>query len=144
MVAIEVHRSIAAPPERIFDWLTDPVNLTAAPLFLRAGWVRGVSGPGVGARREVVVLGAWLREEITAWDAPRSYSYRVIRSVPPSDHQGGTVTVTPSGEGADVTWATAYTVPALGGGKVVEAVTLPVFRWSFRAILDGCAKALER
>lgn len=144
MVQVEVRRTIAAPPERVFDWLTDPVNLTAAPLFLRAGWVNGISGPSVGARREVIVLGAWLREEITGWDAPRSYSYRVIRSVPPANHEGGTVTVTPSGDGSDVTWATGYTVPALGGGKLTEAVTLPIFRSSFNAILDGCAKALER
>lgn len=31
------------------------------------------SGPGVGALREVTGVGTWLREEITAYDAPRSY-----------------------------------------------------------------------
>ncbi|HEY0227329.1 MAG TPA: SRPBCC family protein [Mycobacterium sp.] len=144
MVQVAVQRTICAWPEEVFAWLTDPVNLTAAPLFLRAGWANGVSGPSVGARREVIVLGAWLREEITAYDAPRSYSYRVIRSVPPANHEGGTVTLTASGDGTDATWATGYTVPALAGGKITEAVTLPIFRSSFQAILAGCAKALER
>jgi hypothetical protein len=36
-----------------------------------------------------------------------------------------------------------YTVPVRGGGKVMEAVSPPLFRSTFRAILAGCAKALE-
>jgi hypothetical protein len=37
-----------------------------------------------------------------------------------------------------------YTVPARGGGKVVEAPTAPLISFDLRAILAGCAKALER
>jgi len=37
-----------------------------------------------------------------------------------------------------------YTLPARAGGKVVELLTLPLIRLlTFRAILAGCAKALE-
>jgi uncharacterized protein YndB with AHSA1/START domain len=143
MVELHVERTIAASPERTFDWLTDPANLTVAPMFLRAGWAKGFSGPSVGARREVTAVGAWLREEITAYDTPRSYSYRVVRSFPAAEHQGGTLTCTPSDGGTRVDWVTAYSVPARAGGKVTAAVTAPLFRWSFRAILAGCAKALE-
>jgi hypothetical protein len=81
MVQLHVERTIAAPPERTFDWLTDPANLTTAPLFLRAGWAKGFSGASVGAMREVTAVGAWLREEITAYDAPRSYSHIDVHSV---------------------------------------------------------------
>lgn len=143
MVQLRVERTIAAPPEQVFDWLADPANLRAAPLFLRAGWAKGFSGPSVGARREVTALGAWLREEITAYDSPRSYSYLVVRSFPAADHDGGTLTFTPSGDGTHVDWVSTYTIPARGGGKVTEAVTSPLFRSCFRAILAGCAKALE-
>jgi hypothetical protein len=40
MVQLYVERTIASSPERVFDWLVDPANLTAAPLVLRAapGW----------------------------------------------------------------------------------------------------------
>ena len=72
MVQVHVERTIAASPERVFDWLTDPANLTAAPLFLKAGWANGSSGPGVGALREVTGVGMRFREKITAYDAPRS------------------------------------------------------------------------
>ena len=74
MVELHVERTIAASPERVFDWLADPANLTASPLVLKAGWAKGSPGPGAGALREVTGFGTWLREEITAYDAPRSYS----------------------------------------------------------------------
>ena len=46
-------------------------------------------------------------------------------------------------DGTQVDWVTTYTIPARAGGKVTEAVTSPLMRSSFRAILAGCAKALE-
>lgn len=143
MVQLRVERTIAAPPERVFDWLADPANLTAAPLFLKAGWAKDSLAPGVGALREVTVIGIRLREEITSYDAPRSYSYLVVRSFPAAEHEGGTLTFTPAGDGTHVDWVSIYTVPARGGGKVTEAISSSLFRSSFQAILAGCAKVLE-
>jgi hypothetical protein len=97
----------------------------------------------VGALREVTGFGTWLREEITAYDAPRSYSYRIVGSFPAFDHVGGTLTFTPSGDGTHVGWVTTHTVPARAGGKVMEAVSSRLLRSSFLATLAGCAKALE-
>jgi hypothetical protein len=88
MVEFQVERMIAASPERAFDWLADPANLTAAPVILKVRWVKGSSGPGEGALREAIGLGGWFREQITAYDRPRAYSYRVVRSIPPLDHEG--------------------------------------------------------
>jgi hypothetical protein len=143
MVQLHVERTIAASPERVFDWLADPANLTAAPLALKGGYAKGSSGPGVGALREVIGVGMWFREEITAYDAPRSYSYRIVRSFPAFDHEGGTLTLTPAGGGTHVDWMTTYTHPTRAGGKVTEAVSSRLLRSSFLAILAGCAKALE-
>ena len=43
-----------------------------------------------------------------------------------------------------VDWVSGYTLPARAGGNVVEVVTLPLIRsLTFRAILTGCAMALE-
>ena len=143
MVQLHVVRTIAASPEQVFDWLADPTNLAASPLVLKAGWAKGLSEPGVGAVREVTGVGVWFREEITAYDAPRSYSYLIVRSFPASNHEGGTLTFTPSGDGTHVDWVTTYTIPARAGGKVMEAVSLRLLRSSFLAILARCAKALE-
>jgi Polyketide cyclase / dehydrase and lipid transport len=144
MGQIHVERTIAASPERVFDWLLDPVNLTVSPLFRKAGWAKDSSGPDVGAVRELTGIGFWAHEQITAYDAPRSCSYIVVGSFPPSQHDGGVLTCTPSGDGTHVDWVSGYTLTARAGGKVVELLTLPLIRLlTFRAILAGCAKALE-
>jgi uncharacterized protein YndB with AHSA1/START domain len=143
MPTIHVERVIGAPPERVFDWMADPAGLATTPLVLRAGWAKGSSGPAVGAVRAVTGAGVWLREEITAYDRPKSYSYLIISSFPPFDHDGGTLTFTRRGEGTHVDWVTSYTHPARAGGKAMEAVTSRLLPWNFRAILANCAKALE-
>jgi uncharacterized protein YndB with AHSA1/START domain len=143
MVEIHLERMIDAPAEQVFDWLADPVNLATAPLALRGRWAKGSSGPRAGAVREVLAVGTWFREEITAYDRPRSYSYVIVRAFPPFNHEGGTLTFTASDDGTGVDWLSDYTHPALAGGKVLEAVSYRLLRSSFRAILDACAKALE-
>lgn len=143
MVQVHVERTIAAPPEQVFAWLADPANLVAAPLIIKAGWAKGSSAPGVGALRKATGVGMWFREEMTAFDPPRSYSYRIVGSFPAFDHDGGALTVTPAGAGAHVDWVSTYTHPALAGGKVLQAVSSPLLRSSFLSILAGCAKALE-
>ena len=144
MVEIHLERTIDAPVEQVFDWLADPVNLAAAPLALRGRWAKGSSGPGAGAVREVIGVGTWFREEITAYDRPRSYSYLIVRSFPPFDHEGGTLTFTAAGDGTRVDWLSNYTHPVLAGGKLLEAVSYRLLRSGFLAILDACAKALEK
>jgi hypothetical protein len=143
MVHIHEERSITASPERVFDWLLDPANLTVSPMFRKAVWAKDTSGPGVGATRQLTGFGYWAHEQITAYDAPRSCSYVVVGSFPAS-RQSGTLTCAPSRDATHVDWVSDYTLPARAGGKVVEVLTAPLIRaLAFRAILAGCAKALE-
>jgi carbon monoxide dehydrogenase subunit G len=114
MVEIHVEQTIAAPVEKVFDWMADPANLAAAPLALKAGWAKGSSGPGAGAVRAVTGVGMSFREEITAY-----------------------------GEGTRVDWVSNYTHPVRAGGKLLEAVSYRLLRSSFGAILAACTKALE-
>ncbi|KAA1250632.1 SRPBCC family protein [Mycobacterium simiae] len=143
MVEIHVARTIAAPIEQVFDLLADPNVLTAAPLVLRAGWAKDSSPPGAGAVREVIGIGIWFLEAITAFDRPGSYSYLIVRSFPPFNHHGGTLTFSVSGNSTHVDWLSSYTHPARAGGKVLESVTRPLLRSSFLAVLAGCAATLE-
>lgn len=144
MVTLQVERTIAAPPERVFAWLADPANLIVAPMVLRTGWAKDSAAPGLGAIRDVVATGMWFREEITAYDPPHSYSYRIMRAVPAFKGHAGTLTFTPSGGGTHVDWTISYTHPIRGGGTAMEAVSSRLLPWNFTAILAGCAKALER
>jgi Polyketide cyclase / dehydrase and lipid transport len=118
--------------------LHDPANVTVSPVLRKAVWAKGSSGPGVGAVREVTGFGFWLHEQITAYDAPRSCCYIVVGSLPASQHNGGTLTCTPSGDGTHVDWVSDYKVPARGGGKVMEVLTAPLISFNLRAILAGC------
>lgn len=144
MVEIHLERTIAAPLEEVFDWLADPVNLAAAPLVLKSAYAKDSAPRGAGAVREVICIGTWFREDITAYDRPHSYSYLIVASFPPFKHEGGKLTFTASGDGTRIEWHTEYTHPALAGGKLLEAVTRPLLRASFLAVLNGCAKALEK
>lgn len=141
---LHVERTILASPERVFAWMAAPASLTAAPMVLRAAWTPASPAPGVGAVREVLTTGTWFREEITAYDPPHSFSYRIIRSFPTFDHQGGTLTFTPVAGGTHVDWVTSYTHPLRAGGKVLEAITSRLLPRSFNAILAGCARDVER
>ncbi len=143
MPTIHLERVIAAPLEQVFDWMADPAGLATAPLVLRAGWATGSSEPAVGAVRSVTGAGMWFREEITAYDRPNSYSYLIIGSFPPFDHDGGTLTFTPRDAGTHIDWTTRYTHPARAGGKAMEAISSRLLPWNFRAILASCATALE-
>ena len=143
MVEIHVERTIAAPAERVFDWLAEPANLAAAPLVLRGAYAGHSPAREAGAIRVVIGIGIWFREEFTAYDRPRSYSYLILRSFPPFNHDGGTLTFTASPDGTHVDWRTNYTHPAWAGGSLLEAVSSRLLRWSIVAILAGCALALE-
>ena len=72
-----------------------------------------------------------------------AYSYRVVRSIPPLNHERGTLTFTPSADGTHVDCLTSYTHPAYAGGKLMEAFSGRLLRFSFLAVLAGCTKALE-
>jgi Polyketide cyclase / dehydrase and lipid transport len=144
MVEIHLEQTIAAPVDQVFDWLADPAHLAAAPLVLKAGWAKGSSAPGAGAVREVVGIGTWFREEITAYDRPNAYSYLIVRAFPPFEHEGGTLTFTAAGDDTHLDWLTNYTHPALAGGRLLEALSYRLLRASFVAILNACAKALEK
>lgn len=143
MVQVHEQQTISASPERVFDWLLDPANLAVSPMFRNVVWAKDSSGPCVGATRDVTGFGFWAHGQITAYDPPRSYSNFAIRSFPASQHNGGTLTCAPSGDGTHVDWVSGYTLPARGGGQVIEVLTAPLIRsLTFRAILAGCARAL--
>jgi hypothetical protein len=85
----------------------------------------------------------WLREEITSYDPPRSYSYLIVQSFPAFGHEGGAITCTSVGESTDVDWVTSYSHPFRGGGSLMDACTSRLLPWNFSAILARCASVVE-
>jgi uncharacterized protein YndB with AHSA1/START domain len=141
MASFTFERQVAAPPEIVFDVLTDHRGYPRITPLRKAVLEReGEPAPnGVGAIRVLSAVGPALREEVLAYEPSERFSYTLLSGLPVRDHVG-TVELTPRDGGTKVVYAvrTHSTVPIVGGA-VVAAVKLGVGQ-----LLGGVAKEAER
>ncbi|MEU3753379.1 SRPBCC family protein [Streptomyces olivoreticuli] len=147
METMTVERTVHAPVDEVFAWLTTTTNYTRSPLVLRCRLTRrGETAPyGVGAVRDHLWLIGRFRERITHYDAPYATEYVVERSLPPSRHELGRMTFTEVDGGTRVRWTTRAEIPVpLLGGFLTRRVARPIITGTFRNILDAADTALAR
>jgi uncharacterized protein YndB with AHSA1/START domain len=141
MASFTFVREIAAPPEVVFDLLTDHRGYVDLTPLRRVELEReGAPAPnGVGAIRVLHAVGPPLREEVLAYDPPRRFSYKVLSGLPVHDHVG-TVELTPEGDRTRVVYVVRL-IPSLpvAGGAVVA-----VIRQAVKQLLNGIAAESER
>lgn len=141
MASFRYVRQVAAPPEVVFDVLTDHRRYNEITAVRKAALEReGEPAPnGLGAIRVLTVAGPPMREEVIAYERPSRFSYKVLSGLPVRDHVG-TVELTPLDQGTQVIYAvhTTPTVP-VGGFAVVAAV-----KQAIKSLLSGVAKESER
>jgi uncharacterized protein YndB with AHSA1/START domain len=141
MASFTYERQVAAPPEIVFDVLTDHRRYTEMTQLRKAELEReGDPAPnGVGAIRVLTLVGPPMREEVIAYERPHRFSYTVLSGLPVRDHVG-TVELSPSDGGTKVVYAvhTTPTVP-VGGFAVVAGV-----KQGIKTLLSGVAKESER
>jgi uncharacterized protein YndB with AHSA1/START domain len=141
MASFTLVREVKAPPETVFDVLTDHRRYSElTPLRKSVLEREGEPDPnGVGAIRKLTAVGPPMREEVIAFDRPSRFSYTVLSGLPVRDHVG-TVSLEPAGEGTKVTYAlrTTPTVP-LAGSVVVAAVKRAITQ-----LLNGVSAEAER
>ncbi len=141
MASFTYTRQVAAPPETVFEVLTDHRGYAEITPLRKAELEReGEPAPnGVGAIRRLSAVGPPLREEVVAYEPPSRFSYKLLSGLPVRDHLG-TVELTPSAGGTRMVYAvrTTPTVPLVGVG-VVAAVKIGV-----RQLIDGIVKDSER
>ncbi|HEX2392528.1 MAG TPA: SRPBCC family protein [Solirubrobacterales bacterium] len=141
MATFTYERLIAAPPETVFDVLTDHRGYAKITQLRRAELEReGEPAPnGVGAIRVLTAVGPPMREEVVAYERPSRFSYTVLSGLPFRDHLG-TVELAPEGDGTRMVYAvrTTPTVP-LAGTAAVGAVKLAI-----KSLIGGVAKESER
>jgi uncharacterized protein YndB with AHSA1/START domain len=134
-------REVKAPPEVVFDVMTDHRGYAEITPLRRAELEReGDPAPnGVGAIRALHAVGPPLREEVLAYEPPSRFSYRLLSGAPVRDHVG-TVELTPQDGGTAVTYAvrTMPTVP-VGGAAVVAVVKVAISQ-----LLRGIVAESER
>ncbi|MFF7726825.1 SRPBCC family protein [Streptomyces sp. NPDC008001] len=147
METMTVERTIDAPVEEVFAWLTTTTNYTRSPLVLRCRLARSGEGApyGAGAVREHLWLIGWFRERITHYDPPYATEYVVERSLPPARHELGRMTFTETAGGTHVTWTTRAEIPVpLIGPFLTRRLARPVITHAFRTILDAAGTALAK
>jgi uncharacterized protein YndB with AHSA1/START domain len=141
MASFSLQREIAAPPEIVFDVLTDHRGYAAITMLRKSVLDReGEPAPnGVGAIRVLGSVGPPLREEVIVYEPSTRFSYKLLSGLPVREHVG-TVELTPQGDGTKVVYVVRLmpNVPVLGGA-VVAAVKIAV-----KQLLGGVAGESER
>jgi uncharacterized protein YndB with AHSA1/START domain len=141
MASFKYVRQVDAPPEIVFDVLTDHCRYPEITSLRKAELEReGEPAPnGVGAIRVLTVAGPPMREEVLAYERPRRFAYKILSGLPVRDHVG-TVEMQPSNGGTEVTYAvkTTPTIPLAG------PVFMAVLKKAIRDLLGGVAKESER
>lgn len=147
MQTITVERTIAAPQDAVFDFMSNAANFTRSPLVLGQRLAEpGLQAPyGQGAVRILLWVIGWFRERITDYDAPHSFDYSVERSFPPSEHRHGRVGFAAVDGGTRVTWTTTFRVKfPLIGGALTRWVGRPMLTRVFNDVLDAAAADLSK
>lgn len=141
MASFTFVREIAAPPEIVFEVLTDHRGYADITPLRKVEMEReGEPAPnGVGAIRVLRSVGPPLREEVLAYDSPNRFSYTVLSGLPVRDHVG-TVELTPNGAGTKVVYAvrTHTTVPVVGW------VVVAAIKQAIKQLLGGVTKESKR
>jgi len=141
MASFRFERVVAAPPEIVFDVITDHRRYAEMTSLRRSELEReGKPAPnGVGAIRVLSAVGPPLREEVLVYERPSRFSYKLLSGLPSRDHVG-TVELTPDGDGTRIAYAVRMTptIP-LAGAAVVGGTKLAI-----KSLLNGVAKESER
>jgi uncharacterized protein YndB with AHSA1/START domain len=141
MASFTFERRVAAPPEIVFEVLTDHRGYAKITALRKSVLEReGEPAPnGVGAIRVLSSVGPPLREEVIAYEPGRRFSYTLLSGLPVRDHLG-TVELSPDGDGTRVVYAvrTTPTVPVAG------AAVLAAMKVAIKQLLNGVSAESER
>jgi hypothetical protein len=141
MASFRYVRQVAAPPEVVFDVLTDHRRYTEITPLRKAELEReGEPTPnGLGAIRVLSALpGPPMREEVIAYERPTRFSYKILSGLPVRDHVG-TVELRAAGNDTELVYAvkTTPTIPLSG------PVFMAILKKAIRDLISGVAKESE-
>lgn len=113
---IRLERWLDAPRELVFEALTDPDEIRAMPGVRALNVLREDDDPNdegaLGHRREVVLETGRFVEEITGWDPPRRFDYRIVEADAPIEHEQGWVELREQDGGTAIEWVSVFRVRA--------------------------------
>lgn len=141
--SIRVERRLDAPPEAVFEIITDHARYDRFDGVRRSELVeQGEPAPnGVGAVRWIWFGPLRFEEEVTAFEPPHRLDYliRDVRTLPFS-HQGGSIRLSPAGDRTDALWTSEFEIPIpVVGGALDRAFALGLER-GFGHVLERSAE----
>jgi uncharacterized protein YndB with AHSA1/START domain len=141
MASFTFVRDVAAPPETVFEVLTDHRGYADITPMRKSVLEReGEPAPnGVGAIRSLHSVGPALREEVLTYQPCSRFSYTMLSGAPVRDHVG-TVELTPQEGGTKIVYA-VRTTPTL---PLVGAAVVAVTKQAIKQLLSGIAAESER
>jgi uncharacterized protein YndB with AHSA1/START domain len=138
--SIRVERRLDAPPEGVFEVISDHARYDRFDGIRRAELVeQGDPDPnGVGAVRWLWLGPLRFEEEITAFEPPSRLDYLITSVRPlPFRHEGGSIRLTHEGTGTRAVWTSSFEIPIpLIGGALDRDFS--------RRLERGFAQMLER
>ena len=142
MASFTFTRKIDAPPETVFEVLTDHRRYTELTPLRKAELEReGEPAPnGIGAIRRLTAVGPPMREEVIAYEAPRRFSYTVLSGLPVRDHVGTVELAAADGGGTEMVYA-VRSHPTL---PVVGSLVVAAIKRAIKGLIDGVAAESER
>jgi len=113
MQKFTVNVLINRPQQDVFDFLSDPANLSKwNSNFASAEWTSS-NAPGRGSTYKVLAKMSGGKDEglfeITQWDPPQRYSYKSISRLPfPIESIESVITLTPKENGTQLTFESQF------------------------------------
>jgi uncharacterized protein YndB with AHSA1/START domain len=141
-----MHTFIRAPIEKVWAWLSNHEGYARIPGVERARLL--VEGKpernGLGAVREIKVMGSVFEEEITRFEPPNRMGYRILRSRPLHiDHEGGDMRLVARDGGTELDWTTTMAVRMPVVGWIMTKILGMVVQRKFDQLLSWAKKDLE-
>jgi uncharacterized protein YndB with AHSA1/START domain len=106
MAEFVIEDTVKAKPETVFDVYTNHRGYANFINLIRTAELEREGEPapnGLGAIRKLRLVGATVREEVTEYERPGRYSYRMLSGLP-LDQFDATVTFQPAEEGTLVSY----------------------------------------
>jgi uncharacterized protein YndB with AHSA1/START domain len=141
MASFTLESDVAAPVELVFDVLTDHRGYSKiTPLRSSTLEREGEPAPnGIGAVRVLKLAGPPIREEVTEFERPSRFAYKMLSGAPVRNHTG-TVELAQSGTGTTLVWR-VESIPSI---PLPDAVWGGIMRQVVGQLLRGVVKESER
>jgi Polyketide cyclase / dehydrase and lipid transport len=144
MRTVTVERGIEAPPEQVFDVISDHAR------YERFRGIRGSellsqgepSPNGVGAVRRVLIGPLRFDEEIKVFERPTRMDYLIVRINVPFEHHGGSVRLMEDRGRTIVEWTSRFSIPTPVIGGIEELLWARSLSRGFRRVLEDVDRML--